>query len=117
MEDFSRKLNIVVDGLPESREENDEQLQAKIKRLLAERFQVESNFDVVHRLGSMRDPSNERPRSVIVRFKELPSRQACMRSSAKLKGTNIYLNEDLSKASMDILRSKLDELHEKRRQG
>lgn len=44
-------------------------------------------------------------------------RQECLKSASKLKGTDIYLNEDVCKATLDIRRGKLDELKLKRRQG
>ena len=41
----------------------------------------------------------------------------CLKSAPKLKGTKIFINEDLSRAALDIRRRKLDELKEKRAQG
>ena len=41
----------------------------------------------------------------------------CLKSAPKLKGTKIFINEDLSRATLDIRRRKLDELKERRAQG
>ena len=41
----------------------------------------------------------------------------CLKSAPKLKGTKIFINEDLSRATLDIRRRKLDELKEIRAQG
>ena len=41
----------------------------------------------------------------------------CVRAAPRLKGTNVYINEDVSRATLNIRREKLDELREKRRKG
>ena len=40
-----------------------------------------------------------------------------LRKAPKLKGTNIFINEDVCKATMEIRKTKLKELKEKREQG
>ena len=61
--------------------------------------------------------SQQRPRPVIMKLKTCKDRPDCLKFSARVKGTNIFVNEDVSKATMDVRRSKMDELMDKRRQG
>jgi hypothetical protein len=114
MEDYSRRNNLIIVGLDEIKEENNEKLHVHVKKLFGEKFQVKADIETVHRLGR---PDSNRTRATIVKFKSFVDRQACLRSSAKLKGPRIFLSEDLSRASLEIRKSKLEELREKRRQG
>ena len=53
----------------------------------------------------MRSPGGprtlSRPRPVVVRFEKFSDREAVIRNSRKLKGTGIFVNEDLCPASME----------------
>ena len=94
MEDYSRRNNIIFDGIEKDGSETEEQLTFKIQKILTERLGVTADYDVAHRLGDSRN-GRDRPRPVIVRFKSFSDRQACMRASFNLRGTNIYLNDDV----------------------
>ena len=54
---------------------------------------------------------SERPRAVIVKLKTFKVTQECLNRSPRLKGTNIYINEDISKATHEIMKT-LDEGNE-----
>ena len=116
MEDYSRKGNIIVDGLAEDKEENNEKLQSKVENIFSEKLDIALNIDDLHRLGQRQEHST-RTRPVVVRLKTLSQRHQCLRSAFKLKGTNIFVNEDVSKATMDIRKTKFPELKAKRDQG
>ena len=98
LEDYSRRNNIVVDGLVEDKEENSEKLQVNISKLLSEKLNLIPEIDVFHRLGKI-DESTAKHRPVIIKFNKQEDKHSCLRSASKLKGTNIYLNEDVSKAT------------------
>ena len=83
-------------------------------KLLKEKLDFSPEIDVVHRMGKQLD---NKPRPVIVRLRTFREKQECLKLSPKLKGTNIYINEDISKATLDIRKTKLRELKEKRQQG
>lgn len=85
--------------------------------MYAYRVNVRVNVELesANRVGNSRSSGGSRP--IIARFKAFRDRQTCLKSSAKLKGTQIYLNDDVSKATMEIRREKMGELREKRRLG
>ena len=114
MEDYSRRTNIVVDGIPERNDENNEQLQASVANFFKEKLSIDPDIEVVHRIGRT---LGDRPRSVMIKLRQYKHRQECLNSASKLRGTNVFLNEDVSKATMQIRKEKLPELKEKRRQG
>jgi len=116
IEDYNRRKNLIVDGLPEAKSENSEILQKKITSTFEDKFEISPSIASVHRLGSRINPSKG-PRPVIVKFNDFEQRQTCFRSSPKLKGTNLYLRGDVCQATLDIRRSKLDELKSRRAEG
>lgn len=115
IEDFSRRNNVKIEGMEESNEENNEQLQKKVEQLMKNKLKIAPQFESVHRIGVNRN--NGLPRPIIARFTSHAVRQSCLRAAPCLKGTHIYLNEDVSKATSDIRRLKMDELKTKRREG
>ena len=116
LEDYSRRNNIIIDGIPERKDENEEVLLRDVNNLVSNKLDIEMDIDVCHRLGNKNISSN-RPRPTIVRLASHSQRDKCLKSSHKLKGTNIFINEDVSKTTHEIRKSKLDLLKEKRRQG
>ena len=117
LEDYSRKNNLIIDGIPEPSGETTETLQSSIQRLFNEKLKLKPEIDNVHRIGSKGNKSDNRPRSVIIRMTKFHHRQECLKSAPKLKGTDIYINEDVCKATLEIRKSKIEELKLKRRQG
>lgn len=115
LEDYSRRINLRIDGIPEQRNETDEQVYVKVQKILKDKLDVNSDFSVVHRLGKI--ASQDRPRTVIVKFNSIQDRNKCIRLKHLLKETNIFLNEDFSKATLEIRKGKMSELREKRSQG
>ena len=100
--------------LQEESDENNEIIQTTMVKLLKEKLDISPEIDVVHRMGKQLD---NKPTPVIVRLRTFRERQECFKLSLKLKGKNIYINEDISKATLDIRKTKLRELKEKRQQG
>jgi hypothetical protein len=117
LEDYSRRQNILVDGIPEGVNENNENLQVAVRGLFVGKMQVNPDIEHVNRIGSADNRTADRPRPIIVRFKSFTDRQSCLRSATSLKGTNIFLNDDVSRATQEIRRGKLAELKQKRSQG
>ncbi|XP_045107879.1 caM kinase-like vesicle-associated protein [Portunus trituberculatus] len=67
-----------------------------------------------HRVGKQ---SEQRDRPVIVRFSRFSDREAVLRNCPKLRGTNIYINEDLPLTSQAIKRVKMPLLRQARNEG
>lgn len=51
LEDFSRRHNLVLDGLPTIHGENNEKLQQHVTKIFEEKLNISPHLDVVHRLG------------------------------------------------------------------
>ena len=114
LEDYSRRNNLIVEGLQEESDENNEILQTSMEKLLKEKLDFTPKIDVVHRMGKQLDNS---PRHVIFRLRTFRERQESLKLLPKLKGTNIYINEDISKATLEIRKTKLKESKDKAAKG
>ena len=60
---------------------------------------------------------SDKPRPVIAKFLPFTDKQNILRNSRKLKGTNVFINEDLCEASMVKRRDLLPQLKQARGQG
>ena len=114
LEDQSRASNLKITGISEVSNENSEQTQRAVQKLVAEKLLVpEVAVQKAYRVGASTD--NSRP--IIAKLASADDKYKCFKASSKLKGTDIYLSDDVSKATADIRKGKLDELKQKRREG
>lgn len=114
-EDYNRRNNLRISGVQERGEETWEQTMNIVKPLLQNRLQLpELSIERAHRLGIRQ---GETPRTIVVRFACFSDREAVMRNARKLKGTRVYINEDLCPASQELVKSQLPQLRQARSDG
>ena len=116
LEDFSRRNNLRFDGIEETPGENWEIVAEKVRRIVKEKVGLEKEVEIerAHRVGQR---NSEKPRTIVAKFLRFTVRQDILRNCAKLKGTNIYVNEDLCEVSLNKRKEQLEELREARRSG
>ena len=68
----------------------------------------------VHRVGPRR---YAKPRTIVARFSRFSEREAVMRNASKLKGTNIFVNDDLCPASQAVKNAQMPLLGQAKAQG
>ena len=108
IEDYSRKNNIRIDGIAELPNETNEVLHVKVKKLLEEKLQIQNvNLDNIHRLSANKRIQGA-PRTIITRFSNQWTRDNIMKKKMKLKGTGIFLNEDVSENTLLARRDQMD---------
>ena len=113
LDDTIRKNNVYIEGIPEIPQENLEQTQKKIQSVVVEKLGLNFKITSANRIGN----NASKPRPIIARFNSFSDRQNCLKATPKLKGTDIYISEDVCKRTLDIRKTKLPELKEKRKQG
>ena len=104
LEQYGRRNNIRVVGIPEQENESAEQtaqtvaetLNAKLPNTNLKRYDI----DIAHRLGKKRDG---KPRTVIMKFVSRMTRDNVFKNRKNLKGSNIFINEDLTRINQNIL--------------
>ncbi|XP_065674042.1 uncharacterized protein LOC136090987 [Hydra vulgaris] len=93
-EDRNRRNNLRLDGLPESRDEKDwEKTKEKVRKLFAENLNIKREIKIerAHRVGV----SNEnRERTIVMKLHDYEDKKTITDNASKLKGTNIFINED-----------------------
>ena len=100
IEDRSRHDNLRIDGLQEVENETWEQTEKILKSMIQEKLEIEDvNIERAHRVGNT---SNTLPRTVVAKFSSFKGKQLALSTAKKLKGQNIYMNEDFSKERIDI---------------
>ena len=116
LEDRSRRNNLRIDGIEESPDETWETCENKIKDIIKEKLDIETDveLDRCHRMGKKR---GNRPRTLICRFTKFKDKQCVLSNARKLKGTNIYIYGDFSQGTMELRKSLWEQVLEYRRQG
>ena len=116
LEDQSRRNNLRFDGLPEESEENWEQTSKKVQDLVKNKLGINQSVTIerAHRVGKR---VSSKPRTIVAKFLRFGDRDNIVRNSKKLKGTNLFINEDLCEGSRAIRREKLPKLKEARAAG
>ena len=104
MEWRQRKPNFLVANLPESQGESPQTTEKKVKTFLEEKLSL-NNIVIsnCHRVGKT---SGDRPRRVLVATTSPKQKQEVMRRRTKLRGTNIFLDDDVPES----LRQQREEL-------
>ena len=94
LEHYSRRNTVRIRGIPEALNEDTDGL---VKDVATRKLDVQlTKHDFVrsHRVGR-KSEEKDTPRDVIVRFTSHNTKVAVMRNARKLKGTHIFINEDL----------------------
>ncbi|XP_046975665.1 uncharacterized protein LOC124541762 [Vanessa cardui] len=96
LEMHSRKKVLLLHGVPET---NKEDTAACVSKLMSERLKlpqiIPSSFSVCHRLGRL---NKDKPRVILVRFKDVTLRNQVWSSKTSFKGSGITVSEFLTKA-------------------
>ena len=101
LEQYSRRNTVRIRGIPEALNEDTDGL---VKDVAARKLDVQltkHGFVRSHRVGR-KSEEKDTPRDVIVRFTSHNTKVAVMRNARKLKGTHIFINEDLTKVRSTI---------------
>ena len=114
MEDQSRAANLRISGLTTRQSENPEQTMYAVQKLITEKLE-KPGIKVLSAYRVKSNDSTAQNDTVVAKLASSEQRTECLRAASKLKGTDVYLNDDVSHATMLIRRSKLDELKMKRR--
>lgn len=115
-EDYSRRNNLRITGFHEQPGgETWEETSTNVTKLLEEKLQLPPmKLERAHRVGTS-NPT--RPRTIVARFEKFGDREAVMRNARKLKGTGIFIDDDLCSHSQEIKRNQIPLLKQARQEG
>ena len=116
LEDRSKSKNLRITGLNELHNENMEQTTHAVQKLVAEKLgQQNVRVKTAFRIGKQNGSSSSR--EIVAHLSSEQDKTACLKSGRKLKGSNVYVNDDVSYATLQIRKAKLPELKRKREEG
>lgn len=114
-EDYNRRNNLRISGIKEKPGETWKETATTISKLIEEKLQLPAvKLERAHRTGPI---SPSRSRVIVARFERFNEREAAMRNDRKLKGSDIYIDEDLCPASLEIRKSQIPFLKKAREEG
>ena len=102
LKDRSRRDKLRVDGFKEIENETWEQTEGILQQMIRDVLELEGiNIERAHRVGNK---SNERntPRTIVAKFSSYKDKLTVLSVAKKLKGKEIYINEDYSKETLVI---------------
>ena len=114
-EDHSRRNNLRIVGGEEQHDETWEQTAIQVSKLLESKLELPNiHLERAHRVRRRFD---QRSRPIVARFSRYCDREAVMRNVRKLRGTRIYINEDLCPASQSIKKAQIPLMKQARNEG
>lgn len=116
LEDRSRRNNLRFDGIAEDNNENWEQTTEKVSKLVKINLGISEKVEIerAHRVGKK---GSANPRTIVAKFLRFPDREKILKSSNKLKGSSLGINEDLCEASVKKRKDLLPQLKQARSAG
>jgi len=89
LENQSRRNNLMFHGIPQAENESWEDCERKVLRLIKEKLNIAQSvlIERAHRVGS----------AIVARFQSFKDRDLVLSRAKQLKGTDIFIREDLSK--------------------
>ena len=119
----AKRLNLIVAGIPESSEEEAvdrthhdfTRFADLVNKSLAKPLEKKDLFSLM-RIGKAPENEDDRPRLILVKFKEMTTRETILRNNSNLKlkegniSHNIYINVDHTKSQRETLKALRSEL-------
>lgn len=104
LEQYGRRNNVRMNGVAEVGEETPERTTTAIIEVLNNNIENlalrREDIDIAHRLGKKK---NGKHRQIIVKFQSRMKRDTILRNKKLFKGTDIFINEDLTKINQHVL--------------
>ena len=108
LEDRNRRNNLRIEGMTENRNETWEDTTEKVQKIFKNKLGVENvEIERAHRTGERK---GEKPRSIVLKLLRYQDKEKILKERKKLKGSDIYVNEDFSRETMEIRRNLREEI-------
>ena len=119
LEDRSRRNNLRIDGISESRNETWEECEEEIQKVFNEKLGVK-NVQIKRAHCSKMSKSNnnsEKPRTIVCKLLSYKQKEEMLRNTKKLKGSNIFINEEFCHGKMQYRKKLWKKVKNLRSQG
>lgn len=135
LEGQSRRNNLIIDDIPEVDGEKWADTELKVQAMFTEHLHLDHDkieIERAHRIGKIVTRSSaqaeassehgsrkkyDRPHSIVVKLLRFKDRETVLGKANKLRGTNIYINEDYTEAVRLKRKELLPKMMEARKKG
>jgi hypothetical protein len=115
LEDRSRRNNLRIEGITESVKETWDETEDKVLKLFSKTLEVnEVEIERAHRTGYKKDG---RTRTIILKLLRFKDKAKVLKEAHRLKGLNIYINEDYSRETATLRKKLFIEAKQRRENG
>ena len=115
LENRSRRNNLCFDGIEETYKETWSNTEDKLKAILQDELEIyDVEIERAHRTGSKKEGKS---RPVVAKFLKYKDREKVFKAKRKLKGSGIYIREDLSERVINKRKEMMPKLNEARENG
>ena len=103
LEDRSRRNNLRIDGIKEKAGESWEDCEAEVEKLFREKLDIEHKIIIkrAYRAKKTKNSKKDHPSTIICRLLNFKDKENILKNCRKLKGTNIFVNEDFSQETLE----------------
>lgn len=118
MQNQLKRNNLLIDGIPDIKNESWQESEIKVKKILADHLELDPKLielERCHRTG--RFEADGRPRTVVFKLLRFKDKEEILKRAKNLKGTNLYINEDYSEKVRQRRKDLLPQLREARIRG
>ena len=113
LEDRSRRNNLRIDGIEEEEGETWKISEAKATKVFKEKLGIDKNIMIkrAHRTKrNYKDKDKKRPRTIVLRLANFKDKSIILKNVNKLKGSDVYINEDFSRETTELRKKLWDEV-------
>ena len=111
--DRSQRNNIRIDGIKEEEGKTWEISEAKVTKVFKEKLGIEKEIIIerAHRTKrNYKDKDKKRPRTIVLRLANFKDENIILKNVNKPKGSDVYINEDLSIETTELRKKPWDEV-------
>ena len=116
LEDRSRRCNLRIDGVTEKKGETWEQCEEEIQNIFKEKLGLE-NINIERAQRSKGKTNSNKPRTIVCKLLSYKQKKEVLKNAKKLKGSNIFINEDFCFETMQRRKELWEEVKRLRSEG
>ena len=118
LEDRSRRNNLRIYGISESKYETSEKCEEKVDEVFREKLGLNTiHTERAHHVKRGKNYKSAKPRTIVCNLLSFKEKKLVMKNAKKLKNTNIFIAEDFSPETMEYRKQLWEEVKELRRKG
>ena len=111
MEDRSRRNNLRIYGISESKYETWEKCEEKVDEVFSEKLGLDNiHIERAHRVKRGKNDKSTKPRTIVCNLLSFKEKKLVMKNAKKLKNTNIFIDEDFPPQTMEYRKQLWEEV-------